>query len=242
MAAGLGEVLRLPWSRVVLLAVAVEGMFLLGPMAFIPTYLHHRHGISLAAAGAVAAVYAVGGLAYALSARRIVARLGERRMVLWGGILMGVGFLSWWLLPGWGAAGAASLVVGFGTYLFHNTLQTHATQMAPAVRGTAVALFAFCLFFGQAIGVSLAGWAVDRFGFAPMLVASAIALPLAGAAFARRCSGGVRRLVARSAPQLSYEPDCASARASALCRSSSGSSSSVASRPCSTTTRPLTTV
>ena len=30
-----------------------------------------------------------------------------------------------------------ALALGFGTYLFHNTLQVNATQMAPATRGTA---------------------------------------------------------------------------------------------------------
>jgi predicted MFS family arabinose efflux permease len=185
MAARLGEVLRTPWSRVVLLAVAAEGVFLLGPMAFIPSYLHQRHGISIAAASALAALAALGGLVYALSARHIVARFGERRMALWGGVLMGAGFLAWWALPFWGVAGAVALAVGFGTYLFHNTLQTHATQMAPAVRGTAVSLFAACLFAGQAVGVTLAGRLVDRFGFTPVLLLAALALPLAGIGFAR---------------------------------------------------------
>ena len=185
MAARIGEVLRAPWSRVVLLAVAAEGAFLLGPIAFIPTYLHQRHGITIAAASGLAALYAVGGLAYAIFARRIVARLGERRMALWGGVLMGTGFLAWWALPFWGLAGVVALLVGFGTYLFHNTLQTHATQMAPAVRGTSVALFAFCLFGGQAAGVTVSGAIVDTYGFTPLLLLAALGLLAAGYGFAR---------------------------------------------------------
>jgi predicted MFS family arabinose efflux permease len=113
-----------------------------------------------------------------------VLRFGERRMVLAGGVLMGAGFLAWWLTPFWQLAGPIALLVGFGTYLYHNTLQTNATQMAPAVRGTSVALFAFCLFVGQAIGVSGAGFLFDHFGPAPLLLAPALALPLAGWAFA----------------------------------------------------------
>jgi predicted MFS family arabinose efflux permease len=185
MARRIPEVLRTPWARVVLIAVAAEGVFLLGPMAFIPSYLHHRHGITVSAAAALTALYAVGGLAYAIAARRIVARLGERRMSLWGGVAMGLGFVAWWFVPTWGFAGVIALVAGFGTYLYHNTLQTHATQMVPAVRGTAVSLFAFCLFFGQALGVSLFGWTIDQFGFVPMLAVPAVALPLTGWWFAR---------------------------------------------------------
>jgi predicted MFS family arabinose efflux permease len=177
-------VLHIPWARVVLLAVLAEGAFLLGPMAYLPSYLHHRHGMTLSTASALLALYAVGGLVYAITARRIVAALGERRMAFSGGLLMGVCFLVWWLSPPWIFAAPLALALGFGTYLFHNTLQTHATQMAPETRGTAVALFAFCLFAGQAIGVTVSGWTVDHLGYAPMLLAAGIALPLAGWGFA----------------------------------------------------------
>lgn len=181
---GLWSVLQIPWARRVLLAAGAEGIFLLGPMAYLPTYLHQRHGLTLALASGLLALYAVGGLVYALSARRIVAALGERRMVLVGGLIMGASFVSLWLSPWWALAGPTALLLGFGTYLFHNTLQTHATQMAPASRGTAVSLFAFCLFGGQALGATLSGWAMDHLGPAPMLGTAALGLVVAGWAFA----------------------------------------------------------
>lgn len=181
----LRTVLAAPWARVVLVAVAVEGMFLLGPMAYLPAYLHIRHGLTLSASSALVALYAVGGLVYAMLARKLVRDWGERRMVRAGGMLIGASFLALWLLPWWGLAGPLALMMGFGTYLYHNTLQTHATQMVPAIRGTSVALFAFSLFAGQALGVTLSGLALDRLGFAPLLIAPALALPAAGAWFAR---------------------------------------------------------
>ncbi|MDB5966808.1 MAG: putative rane transport protein [Polaromonas sp.] len=174
-----------PWARVVLASVLLEGIFLLGPLSYLPSYLHNRHGLSLSAASALIALYAAGGLVYALTARQIVEAFGERRMVLTGGIIMGTGFLLWWLSPVAWSAGPVALLVGFGTYLFHNTLQTHATQMVPAYRGTAVALFAFSLFGGQAIGVSVAGYTFDHVGHAPLLLVPAVMLPLAGWGFAR---------------------------------------------------------
>src|SRR6185369_8972635 len=181
----LRSVLQEPWARKVLIAVLIEGAFLLGPLAYLPAYVHLRFGLSLAAASALIALYAIGGLLYALAARRIVPRLGERRMVLLGGLLMGGGFLAWLLAPLGELAGPIALLVGFGTYLYHNTLQTHATQMVPAMRATAVALFAFCLFVGQAIGVTAAGYAFDHWGYVPLLLAPALALTLAGWWFAR---------------------------------------------------------
>ena len=183
--AQLRTVLREPWARRVLAAAFAEGVFLLGPMAFLPSYLHQRYGLSLSAASALIALYAVGGLVYAALARRIVRRLGERRMVLAGGIVMGSAFLALYATPVAWLAGPVALLLGFGTYLYHNTLQVNATQMVPAVRGSSVALFAFCLFSGQAIGVSWAGQAFDHFGPAPLLLLPAAGLLLAGWGFAR---------------------------------------------------------
>ena len=81
-------------------------------------------------------------------------------------------------------AGPLALALGFATYLYHNTLQTNATQMAPAARGSAMAVFASCLFTGQAIGVTLAGFAFDHGGPLALLLIPAVAMPLAGAGFA----------------------------------------------------------
>ncbi|MES2785829.1 MAG: MFS transporter [Pseudomonadota bacterium] len=181
----LRSVLQMPWSRYVLVAVGLEGIFLLGPLAYLPAYLHLRFGIAVSTAAALVALYAVGGLLYAILAKHIVQRFGERRMVLWGGVMIGAGFIGWLASPLYLLAGPIALLVGFGTYLFHNTLQTHATQMAPEARGTAVSIFAFCLFVGQAIGVSIAGYSFDRWGYAPMLVVPAAALPVVGWWFAR---------------------------------------------------------
>src|SRR3989344_1623794 len=180
----LRSVLVIPWARVVLLAVLFEGIFLLGPLSYLPSMLHARDGLSLGMASGLLALYAVGGLIYAASARHIVTRLGERLMVSIGSILMGTCFLAWWLSPPWQLAAPIALALGFGTYLFHNTLQTHATQMAPLARGTAVSLFAFSLFSGQAIGVLFAGWIIDHHGYAPMLAAAAVVLPSTGTALA----------------------------------------------------------
>ena len=180
----LRSVLQIRWVRVVLAAAGAEGVFLLGPMSYLPAYLHQRFELSLTAASALIACYALGGLLYAVSARPIVRRFGEQRMVLAGGVLMGAGYLAWLLSPWWQLAGPIALLVGFGTYLFHNTLQTHATQMAPELRGTAVALFAFCLFVGQGLGVTVAGFAYDHLGATPLLLVPALALPLVGWAFA----------------------------------------------------------
>jgi len=49
--------------------------------------------------------------------------------------------------------------------------------MAPEARGAAMALFALCLFLGQAVGVPVAAPIVDKWGAPPVFWTAAIILP-----------------------------------------------------------------
>jgi predicted MFS family arabinose efflux permease len=57
--------------------------------------------------------------------------------------------------PFWLLSVPACMLAGFGFYALHNVLQTHAAQMAPQARGTAVSLFSCVLFLGQSFGIGL---------------------------------------------------------------------------------------
>jgi predicted MFS family arabinose efflux permease len=74
----------------------------------------------------------------------------------------------------------ATLLAGFSYYMLHNTLQTHATQMAPTSRGLAVATFASSLFLGQAAGVALAAPVFDDTGGRPIFLAAGVLLLVLG--------------------------------------------------------------
>jgi MFS family permease len=67
---------------------------------------------------------------------------------------------------------------GMGYYMLHNCLQIEATELAPAARGSAVALFACGFFAGQALGPPLFGALMHSVGFtlALLVVAAGIAL------------------------------------------------------------------
>ncbi|WP_370519984.1 MFS transporter [Bordetella sp. 15P40C-2] len=177
-------VFGVPWARIVLVTVFLEGLLVFGSLAFAPAYLHDRFDLSLTASGGVVAVYALGGLLYTLIAGRMVNWLGERGLVTSGGFVLSLSFLAYWLGPSWVWAVVASVLAGFGYYLLHATLQTNATQMVPSARGTAVAWFASCLFLGQAVGVALAGVFVDEAGAAVLFGTSAVLLPVLGMSFA----------------------------------------------------------
>ena len=179
-------VVQQPWARVVLLVVFLEGVLMYGPYVFFPTYLAQRHGVSLAAAGAVMLFFSLGGVVFSLSSNRLVPRLGEAGLVRIGGGLLALSFAAVAVSPVFWSAPFAVAIVGLGFYLLHNTLQTNATQMAPAARGAAVSLFASAFFIGQTVGVALGAIAVHALGVAPVTLAGGAALAVLGWGFARR--------------------------------------------------------
>ena len=177
-------VLAVPWSRVVLATVFVEGLLLVGALAFVPTHLHRAYGVPLTVAGSVVMLFGAGGLVYAALSALLVRLLGEPGLALGGGILLAVSFVAIALGSTLLIAIAACLLAGLGFYMLHNTLQVNATQMAPAQRGSSLALFACILFMGHSVGVTLAGFLAERFGTTPVLGGAGGLLLMVGMAFA----------------------------------------------------------
>ncbi|WP_111415538.1 MFS transporter [Billgrantia lactosivorans] len=151
------EVLLIARARRILALVFLEGIAAFGALAFVASHLYTRLDVSLTQAGLMVALFGVGGLIFAALARPLVARLGEPGLAAGGGVLMGLGFVGLALATLPALATASAFAAGLGFYMMHSTLQINATQMAPAMRGTAMAVFAGCLFLGQSVGVSLGG-------------------------------------------------------------------------------------
>ncbi len=175
------EIVRQPRARFLLITVALESLGSYGLMTYIPAYLHERFGLSLFHAGAVMAVFGLGGLLYTLAARHWIRTLGEVNLPRVGGTLLGVAFLTLAWAPSWPWGVLATLVAGVGFYLLHNTLQLQATQMAaPASRGLGMALFATCFFIGTAGGVTLGGPIMAHFGAPTAFLLAALLQPVLG--------------------------------------------------------------
>lgn len=171
-------------ARVVLLSVFLEGAAVFGALAFFATHLHQRLGLSLTASGASVMGFGFGGLLFALAAPQLLRRLGERGLVLWGGLLLMLAMLGVAFAPGVWLAVSACFGMGVGFYMFHNTLQTHATQMAPARRGAAVALFSLAYFGGQTAGVAAGAVASQWLGTGGVIGLSACMVMLVSGGFA----------------------------------------------------------
>ena len=184
--ARMAGLLAQPWVRIVVGTVFLEAMMMFGSIAFIPAHLQQRFSLGPGAAGVMATAFAAGGVLYAVAARRFVAGLGERGLASGGGLVLAAGYLALAFAPAAWASLPGILLVGVGFYMLHNTLQVHATQMAPAARGSAVSLFALCLFSGQSTGVWFAGRVVDAYGTEPLFIVAALGLALLGRDFRRR--------------------------------------------------------
>lgn len=179
-------VLGNPWARTMLIAIGLEGTFFQGIFSYIGADLHLRFGLSFTAVGITIGIFAVGGLVYAATVRPLMRRLGQTGIAQAGGVAMGLSFLTLAVEPVWYFAPLATLCVGLGFYMLHNTLQTEATQMVPEARGTSVALFASMYFLGQTLGVALGAPVMDRYGARPLFVVSAVLLPMLAFWFTRR--------------------------------------------------------
>jgi predicted MFS family arabinose efflux permease len=158
--------------------VGIEGFAAMSTLGYLGALLVAHEGLSYGAAGALLTPNGVGSVLAARMAGRLVARLGELGMVWLGGALMAVAYLLAALQPAMLWFPLAMLFSGVGFALAHSTLQTRATELAPAQRGTAIALFAFVVSLGSGLGTFVAGWAIERVGFTLTLLATAAALAL----------------------------------------------------------------
>lgn len=181
-------VIAVPWARVILTSVFIEGALVFGTLAFIPTILHLRLGMSLTAAGSVVMLFGLGGLCFAIFSPVLVRLLGEIRLIRGGATLMAITMLTIGYSPSWWLTLPACFLFGLGFYMMHNTLQINATQMIPARRGAAVAAFASCFFFGQAVGIATTGYLLDITDSAHLSSFFSVAVLAVGLQLAKACS------------------------------------------------------
>ncbi len=179
-------VLTTSFARLVIVTAFIENVFLWGAFAFIGAYLHQRFNLSFTFIGLSVGCFGVGGLIYAGLVKLFVSRLGQVGLATSGGFIIAAGYITMAATPVWWLAPAATIAIGLGFYMLHNTLQTNATQMTPQARGTAVAIFSSAIFIGQTTGVFIGSLLIDHTGAAPLFVGSAVALPILAVWFARQ--------------------------------------------------------
>lgn len=164
------EVIRFSRVRYVLAISFLEMFLFFGAYAFLGAFLKQRFDLSLTLIGGILAGYGVGALLYTVVVRRLLLLLGQRSMIVWGGSICFGCYVIMTLTPVWFTAVPCTVALGFAFYMFHNTIQTKATEMSPEARGTGLALYSSSWALGQAMGVAAMGVAISVVGFVPGII------------------------------------------------------------------------
>lgn len=175
---GYGQVFGNPRAKICFVAVFIEGVIIFGFLPYIAILLEARDAGGIREAGFILGGMGVGGLIYAATVRGLLRRLGDMfTLIRVGGVLVGLGFLGMAAAAPWGLQALAFVLIGFGFYSIHSSLQTQATELAPDNRGAAVSLHAFFFFLGHAAGPPLYALAIGVAGSTTTLLAAAAITP-----------------------------------------------------------------
>src|ERR671911_1905170 len=175
-------VLGNPRSFVCFAIVFLEGLAIYGIMPFIGEHLRSRGAGGLREAGFVIGGLGIGGLLYAFAVPLILKVANRPAMMAAGGSVAAMGLATAGLDVIWPAQMASMVVLGFGFFLLHNSVQTEVTELAPTARASAFSLHAFSFFLGQAIGPIAYGAALPALGATASFAGGAVILAVTGVA------------------------------------------------------------
>jgi predicted MFS family arabinose efflux permease len=169
-----------PDARLLLMATLVEGALTGGVFPFVAAYLHARFLLPYGVIGLVLACFGIGTFVYTRVARVVVPRIGEPNMVLTGCLLVGAVIAAAFTSNNWMVFVPAQALIGFGYFMMHTVLQSRATELVPEARSTAVSIFVFMLFLGQALGALAFGAAIAALGYRLAFNGAAVGMGLLG--------------------------------------------------------------
>jgi len=186
--AGFRDFLTDPFGRLVYFSIFAEGFLLSGTVAYLGIYATSQYGLSQLGVGLLFALFGVGTMVGGVVMGRSRARLSERGLAAWGGLIMGVAMLM--MVPDgpWPVFAAAMLLLGLGFVGLHTTLQVYGTEISQVARGKAFSLFPASLFTGTAVGTAVMGPLVDAGSEDIMLAVSGVGLAGVGI-----ITAGIRR-------------------------------------------------
>jgi predicted MFS family arabinose efflux permease len=185
-------VLANPMAKFCYAAVAAEGCFIYGFLPYVAAMLEDRGAGGIREAGFVVAGIGLGGLLFNLVLTRLQRGMTRAGIMRAGSFVIFAGMAAVAVSPTWPLEMAAFTTVGLGFYMLHTGIQTEATELAPQARGSAVALHAFSLFLGMALGPVAYGAAIPLIGAPLALVIGGAAVTGAGLVIAARTAARVR--------------------------------------------------
>lgn len=180
IAANYRRILSNPNAHLCYLGVFTEGVCIFGMLPFVASFLQQLGEPRLSIAGLVIGGYAIGGLIYAAIVTRLVARFGDRTLMIVGAIFISSQIAAIALGPPWQVQVLNFAIMGCGFYLIHGGFQVFTSEILPDARASAVSLQAFCFNCGQFSGPLLYGLGLTYLGKVPTLFTSATLLLVVG--------------------------------------------------------------
>jgi predicted MFS family arabinose efflux permease len=174
-----------PNARICYSAVFIEGCCVLGLFPYVAAFLFELGETSLLIAGVVIAGFAVGGLLYTMTVSRFLPRIGVNGMMITGASLVALQLAALAFGPGWKVQALSMLLMGWGFYMIHGSLQVFASELSVEARATALSLHSFFFFMGQTVGPIGYGFGIQNVGKVPTLLASAVVMVGLGLGCAR---------------------------------------------------------
>jgi len=168
--AGFELVLRDRRHALFYVMIFVEGIFTLGAISFLGAMLRDRDGFSYTAIGFIISLFGLTAIVAGRIIGPLARRIGETRMILFGGLGVAISYGLMVLQPAIVFFPVAMSLLGITWILMHTTLQTRATELAPAARATGISLFAFSLFLGSSAGALITAQSIDRFDYNPTML------------------------------------------------------------------------
>lgn len=178
-----------PQAKYCYSAVFFEALFLFGLFPHMAALLVESGEPRASIAGIVIAGFGAGAIVYTFVVGWLLSRVGEMRLMLGGGLIMALCYLLISLRLPWPVEFLVFVLMGFGFYWLHGCIQVYATELAPAARGSAMALHSAFFFVGQAAGPVVYGVGFAYLGKTPMLLIAAVVIAATGFV----CSQRLRR-------------------------------------------------
>jgi predicted MFS family arabinose efflux permease len=182
---GYRTIMANPNARVCFTAVFIEGVCVLGLFPFVAAFLFELGETRASIPGVVIAAFAVGGLFYTMSVSRLLPRFGVNGLMIGGAAMVALQFIAVAIGPRWEIQALCFLLMGWGFYSLHGSLQVFSSDLAPEARASALSLHSFFFFMGQAAGPIVYGFALAHFGKLATMILSATAILVLGIVAAR---------------------------------------------------------
>jgi MFS family permease len=156
-------IFRDKWPAILYILVLIEGTVLLGAFALtVPAYEQVIKSATIS--GLVTSIYGFSVLAVSLFVSKVSKNWSAIKLFSIGGASAVIGYVLLAYDVNTLTVAISVIFQGLSWVFFHTTLQAWITSIQSPVKSSVIPLFASFLFFGSALGSTISGVALERYG------------------------------------------------------------------------------